>query len=177
MGKQTIFINPDMNFEREPVYTGSAVAQDYKKFQEMITEYYSSGKINDFNDSVKEEKRKELIKNIIGFGDGLNHIRASAYFKRTVDRVLSKNHQPVYKFNLWHWMVFVLIRFAGPFYKRALYSRLYKIKKHLWVFENYRMDKLYSLYENYIPFFDAFYSEKQIEKHFLNKELFNKIIE
>jgi hypothetical protein len=176
MGKQTIFINPDMNFEREPVYTGSAVASSYIKYQEMINEYYSSGKVINFFDPIKEKKRKELIKDIIGFGDGLNHIRAASYFKRTVNRVHEENHQPVYKFHLWHWMVFVLVRFAGPFYKRALYSRLYKIKKHLWVFENYKMDKLHSLYKNYIPFFDEFYRKNQIEKHFLNKELFDKII-
>ena len=104
-----------------------------------------------------------MIKNIIGYGDGMNHIRAAAYFQKTLQRVYNAEKKPVYKFHFWHWLVYILIRLAAPFYNRKLYSKLYKLKKHLWVFENYKMTKLESLYKKYIPSFEAFYNRMDIE--------------
>jgi hypothetical protein len=157
MGKQTIFINPDPNFNRDPVYQGSALVHNTGEFQNSINEYYSTGRIKSFFDTAKDSRRKELIHDIIGFGDGKNHIRASEYFKKTVERSKSSTHNPEYKFHFWHWLVYVLIRIAGPFYNRTLFSRIYKLKKHLWVFENYKMEKLHQLYRKYVPFFNEFY--------------------
>lgn len=176
MDKQTIFINPEVEFNRDLLYKGSAIVQDYNSFQKLIDEFYSTGRIESFYSTEKDLMRKKLIKDIVGFGDGMNHIRASHYFQNTINQSLITNHQSRYNFHFWHWLVYVLIRIAGPLYNRAVYSKLWKFKKHLWVFENYKMEKLHKLYEKYIPFFDRFYGEKQIEKYFLNKELFDKII-
>ena len=173
MGKQTIFINPEQDFNRDLLYKGSALVHSSEEFQKLIDEFYSLGKIEKFFEADKDSMRKELIKNIIGFGDGMNHIRAAHYFEQTLNRSQAADHRQQYKFHLWHWLVFILIRIAGPFYNRSFYSRLYKVKKHLWVFENYKMNKLYALYEKYIPFFEAFYEKNQIENKFLSNKLFN----
>jgi hypothetical protein len=69
-------------------------------------------------------------------------------------------------------MVFILIRIAAPFYNRRLFSKLYKLKKHLWVFENYKMEKLLQLYAKYVPFYEEFYTEHIIAERFSNGTLF-----
>jgi len=170
MGKQTIFINPEPDFNRDLLYKGSPLAKSYADFQSMIDEFYSNGKIAEFDDANKARHRDELIKDIIGFGDGINHIRASRYFAQTVSKSKSKN--PNFKFHFWHWLVFILIRIAAPFYNRRLFSKLYKLKKHLWVFENYKMDKLHQLYAKYVPFYEEFYTEHRIAERFSNGTLF-----
>ncbi len=190
MGKQTIFINPEKDFNRDPLYKGSALIQSYDEFQKLIDEFYSSGRIEQFFEDEKAARRNELIKNIIGFGDGLNHIRAGYYLQKTINNYfradnrqqatdnqpLITNHQSRYNFHFWHWLVYSLIRIAGPFYNRAVYSRLYKFKKHLWVFENYKMYKLHELYKRYVPFFDKFYSSNNIEASFKNNSLFKNLL-
>ena len=163
MGRQTIFINPETDFNRDSLYKGSALVKSYDDFQNLINEYYSIGRIKEFYSSEKDSMRRNLIKNIIGYGDGMNHIRAAAYFQKTLQRVYNAEKKPVYKFHFWHWLVYILIRIAAPVYNRKLYSKLYKLKKHLWVFENYKMTKLESLYEKYIPSFEAFYNRMDIE--------------
>jgi surface carbohydrate biosynthesis protein len=173
MGKQTIFINPDPDFNRDPLYKGSALIKNFDAFQKMIDFYYSKNKIEDFYDDEKETTRKKLIKDIIGFGDGLNHIRASYYFDKTLKNSVNKNSK--YKFHLWHWFVHILIRIASPFYNRSIFSLIYKLKKHLWVFENYKMKKLEKLYNNYSIYLEKFYIENNIEKKFKEGTLFKNL--
>jgi hypothetical protein len=190
MDKQTIFINPEKDFNRDQLYKGSALIQNYDEFQKLIGEFYSGGRIEQFFEEEKSAIRNELIKNVIGFGDGLNHIRAGYYLQKTIDnyfrannrqqvtdnRSPNTNHQSLYNFHFWHFLVYYLIRIAGPFYNRALYSRLYKFNKHLWVFENYRMTKLHELYKRYVTFFEEFYKAKNIEERYKENSLFKNLL-
>lgn len=171
MGKQTIFINPEPDFNRDQLYKGSPLVKSYVEFQAMINEFYVSGRVQSFSEQEKVKNREELIKNIIGYGDGFNHIRASKYFSETI--VKSQASTRNYKFHIWHWLVYILIRIAAPFYNREFYSKLYKVKKHLWVFENYKMKKLHELYSKYVPYFAEFYDKHDIEKKFNDGTLFN----
>lgn len=177
MGKQTIFINPDPNFNRDPLYKGSALAKDYSELKNFINQFYISGKIEQFFWEEKENQRKKLIKDIIGFGDGFNHIRAGYYFQKTIERYLKEEKKPVYKFHFWHWLVYVLIRIAGPFYNRNIYSKLWKFKKHLWVFENYKMEKLEKLYSKYHKYFSQFYEKNDLYKKISDQNHLVKIVE
>lgn len=177
MRKQTVFINPDPNFNRDPLYKGSALAKNYNELKNFINQFYVSGKIEQFFSEEKENQRKKLIKDIIGFGDGLNHIRAGYYFQKTIKRYLQEEKKPVYKFHFWHWLVYVLIRIAGPFYNRNIYSKLWKFKKHLWVFENYKMEKLEKLYSKYQKYFSQFYEKNDLYKKILDQNYLVKIVE
>ena len=58
MNKQTIFINPEIEFSRDFLYKGSAVVQDYNSFQKLIDEFYSVGKIENFYSATKDLMRK-----------------------------------------------------------------------------------------------------------------------
>ena len=183
MGKQTIFINPEKEFNRDPLYKGSALAGNYGEFQELIDEFYANSRIEQFFDKDKSDIRNELIEEIIGFGDGFNHVRASFYLQETISKYFGNggqlpaaSHRPQYRFNLRHFLVYYLIRIAGPFYNRAIYSRLYKFKKHLWVFENYKMEGLRLLYKKYSPFFDEFYRKNDVKERFENNSLFDYLL-
>ena len=173
MGKQTIYINPEADFKRDPNYKGSAIAKDYNEFQSLFNEYTAAGTIKQFEEPQKEESRKELIKNIIGFGDGLNHIRAGYYLMKTIEK--ADETTPVYKFNLIYFLYHLFTLTGGAFYIRPLYKRLYKFNKHLWVFENYRMKGVEELYKKYSAYMDEFYKKKGIREKFERGELFNSI--
>jgi surface carbohydrate biosynthesis protein len=176
MGKQTIFINPDKEFNRDSLYKGSALVQNYDEFQKLIDEFYSGGKIPQFFDDDKSAMRNELIKEIIGYGDGMNHIRASYYLQKTIQNSKVPILNSKFRFHAWHFIVYYLIRIAGPFYNRAIYSRLYKFKKHLWVFENYKMEKIHRLYERYVPFFDEFYRKNNVKEKFEDGTLSDNLL-
>ncbi len=162
MNKQTIYINPEKDFNRDPLYKGSALIQSYEELQKMIDEFHAKGKVENFFDTEKESLRKKLIEDIIGFGDGMNHIRASYYFQKTIINSQFSIRNSQFDFHFRHFIVYILIRMAGPLYNRAVYSRLWKFKKHLWVFENYKMEKLHQLYSKYRPYFDEFYKKYNI---------------
>lgn len=174
MGKQTLFLNPETDFKRDPNYKGSAIVRNYAQFQSAIDEYYSTGKIQQFFSAEKEINRNELIKNVIGFGDGFNHIRTSYYLAKTIDK-LKTNNAPVYKFNFLYFMYHLFTVIGGIFYIRSFYKKLYKFNKHLWVFENYKMRGIEELFSQYSIYLDEFYKKNKIEEKYTKGELFNSI--
>ncbi len=174
MGKQTIYINPEVDFKRDANYKGSALVRNYSEFQSMIDEYYTTGKISQFYSVDKNANRKELVRNIAGFGDGLNHIRASYYLNKTIEKLKIKS-APEYKFNFLYFLYHIFTITGGLFYIRSFYRKLYKFNKHLWVFENYKMKEIESLYSYYYPFLEEFYKKNEIKDKFEKGDLFNSI--
>ena len=76
MGKQTFLINPTkIDFIRENVYRGSPIVKNEKEAQELINEFYTYKSIKEFE--KKQLYRDEIIKDVIEYGDGKNHIRAA----------------------------------------------------------------------------------------------------
>lgn len=174
MGKQTIYINPEIDFKRDPNYKGSAMIRNYFEFQSAIDEYYNTGKISQFFSEEKEKYRKELIRNIAGFGDGLNHIRASYYLSKTIEK-LKTNEATEYKINFFYYLCHLFTIVGGLFYIHSLYKKLYKFNKHLWVFENYKMRDIEKLYAHYSPFLEEFYKKNDIKGKFEKGNLYNSI--
>ena len=75
LGKQTCLLNPSgTDFLRDEIYKGSPNFSTDKKLQEAINSFYSSGIIPGFKDL--EKNRKNIIKDVIQWDDGLNHVRA-----------------------------------------------------------------------------------------------------
>jgi hypothetical protein len=173
MGKQTVYINPEIDFNRDPNYKGSAIIGDYAGFQSAINEYCTTGKIASFFTEEKEANRKKLIENIVGFGDGLNHVRVSYYLSRTIEK--AKTVTPHYKFNFLYYLYHLFTIIGGLFYIRSFYVKLYKFNKHLWVFENYKMRDIEKLYTKYSLYLDEFYRKKDIKGKFERGELFKLI--
>jgi surface carbohydrate biosynthesis protein len=172
MGKQTVFINPEPEFPRADIYKGSAVAKNPGELKSMLNEFYSNGRIAEFFADEKILLRNEIIKNSIGFDDGFNHVRASLFFEKTVNN-LNSYSKPVYKFSLKQYLFHLFTIVGGALYVNFIYKHLYKFKKHLWVFENYKMKDIERLHAKYLPFLDEYYSQNDIDEKY-NKGSLNK---
>lgn len=171
IGKQTVFINPEPEFPRSDIYSGSAFAHNYDEIQKMLDDFFIDGRVGDFYEAEKIQARKNLISNIIGFDDGLNHVRACYYFKQTINKVMSTGN-PDYKFSLLFFLFHLFTVIGGTFYHKSIFKRIYKLKKHLWVFENYKMDMVEYLYSKYSIYLDEFYTKNSIDEKYLNEKLF-----
>jgi surface carbohydrate biosynthesis protein len=97
LGKQTFLINPTRaDFIRESVYKGSPIASNKTEVQLLIDEYYLNGSIEAFQSL--ESERKKIIKDVIGFDDGKNHVRAA----EEIIKVLEQPDRKVkYKFKIY----------------------------------------------------------------------------
>lgn len=75
LGKPTCLLNPSgRDFPRDRLNEGSPAFQSADQLQRMLNEYYSGTEIPEF--TKRSSARKQLIKNIIQWDDGLNHVRA-----------------------------------------------------------------------------------------------------
>jgi len=76
LGKQTFLINPSgSDFIRENVYEGSPIVETAEEAQILIDEYFTTKTIKKFE--LLEKKRREIIKDVIEYGDGKNYVRAA----------------------------------------------------------------------------------------------------
>ena len=77
MGKQTCLINPKTSswpVARDQIHTGQPIALSAKEIIDFISCYKKSDCLPGFMEL--ESKRKQIIKDIVGWTDGLNHVRA-----------------------------------------------------------------------------------------------------
>jgi hypothetical protein len=172
MNKPTVFLNPKPEFKRADLVKGSAVAKSSTHFQSMIDQFYGAGTIAEFSSEEKERQRQSLIADSVGYGDGFNHIRASYYLKRVVEG-LPKSLAPRYSSSALQLFFHLFTVVGGAFYVRSIYKHLYKFKKHLWVFENYKMKAIERLYARYSVFLNEFYAKHNIEERFQSGTLFD----
>jgi hypothetical protein len=175
MGKQTIFINPDLDFPRADIYKGSAVAQNFSELKTMLDEFYSTGSINDFCSEKKKKCREDIIKTSIGFNDGFNHLRVSYYLVKTIDRIKT-NSKPLYRFSLIEFLLHMFTVVGGIFFVEFIYRHLYKFKKHIWVFENYKMREIEGLYKRYSVSLSEFYNKNGVNRKHLANDLFSSFL-
>lgn len=96
-GVVSININPlGEFFPRLPFYKGAIVAKSFEQVKGYINEFYSNNRqINDFN--LKEDIRKEIIKNFIYNDDGKNYVRAA----NEVLKLLNNGENKKSNVNLW----------------------------------------------------------------------------
>jgi len=76
LNKQTFLINPTRSdFIRENVHKGSPIVKTTKEAQNLINEFFDTGTMKSFD--KLESNRDEIIKDVIEYVDGKNHIRAA----------------------------------------------------------------------------------------------------
>lgn len=75
LGKTTVLINPlGWKGVRRDFSNGSPIYKSTDEVQHALDEFYSTGKICDFEDL--NNKRRNIIKDVMEYDDGMNHIRA-----------------------------------------------------------------------------------------------------
>ncbi len=175
LGKETIFINPDPNFNRDQLFKGSVLVNSYENLQEKINEYFQNGKIEDFYKDEKISAREKIIKETIGFDDGMNHIRAGYYLHKTIEKKLNRKITSTYRFNFYDFLIFLGIRFFSLFYNRNIFKHIYKLKKHLWVFEDFKLKKIPVLYKQYSKYLNEFYNLNDVSNKFKKGILYKEL--
>lgn len=89
LDKPTVLVCPEKGeFSRSWSYYGSPVVNDATKLHNMIKEYYTNGKISEF-DSLSV-KRKEMIEMQIQYDDGFNYLRAAKLIDEEIKK--KRNH-------------------------------------------------------------------------------------
>lgn len=75
LGKPTCLLNPSgRDFPRDKLNEGSPAFDSADQLQRVINALYSGDEIAEF--AERAERRKQLIKGVIQWDDGLNHVRA-----------------------------------------------------------------------------------------------------
>lgn len=175
--KQTILINPDPVFRRSGIEKGSVIVENFKELQNFINEYYETGIIKGFMTNEKKQNRKQLIKDTIGFGDGLNHLRTGYYLKKVVQEIRSGGQAKRYRFSRKYFIRYAAIYITRFFYIRSLFSMLPKFKKTVWIFERYKLKKLPLLKDKYYKYLDEFYKKNSLKSKIENNSIWDEIID
>ena len=171
----TIFINPDPDFPRDMNYRGTIIAKSAGEFQKLIDEFYQTGKIEAMQDPEKIKARKEIIKNVIGFADGLNHVRAGYYLTKTVKKITPKKNKNVTP----HWLYFLrhlMLIFLGPIYFKPLFLKIPRLKKTTWIFDRYKLENIERLKTKYFPFLEKFHRQNNLDKKIFDNTFWKKIL-
>lgn len=169
-------INP-VTLQEKGFHLTQPTAKSGEQLDNYIKELYQNGHISDFETTDFIEKRKEVIRDCIGYQDGMSHIRAGYYLQKAIEKAVATKSNVVFKFNIKHYLMYVLILAGRFFFNKPLYSAFAKTRKFIWVFEQYKLEKTYALYSKYGNYLHKFYAKNNIEERFKNNTLFKDLIE
>lgn len=157
---QTVLVNPDPGFKRDKLFNGSVIASSKNELQQLIDGFYNNGKIDAFFSEDKIAARKKLIKDTIGFGDGMNHIRTGYYIEKALKKHSRSDLHFFFKFK--YFKRYVGLHFGKMIYLKPLFLKLPKFKKTTWIFDRYRLNKIPVLRRQYYGFLDVFHEKNHI---------------
>lgn len=121
LGKPTCLLNPSgRDFPRDGMNEGSPDCQDHKDLQKILDSLYANRPIQAF--AERAETRGRLIKNVIQWNDGLNHVRAGneiIELLETHPRSEWQNETRQEMARRWKqhakWLVYPYLRWSGHF--------------------------------------------------------------
>ncbi len=171
----TIFINPDPDFKRDINYKGTVIVKSYEELQQKINEYYETGKVAEMYLPQKIEARKEIVENVIGFADGMNHIRAGYYLMQTVKKVTPNATKKV-KIHPLFLTRFIMLNILRHFYQKTLFEKIPRLKKTVWVFDRYKLKNIEPLKEKYYKYLDRFHSQNKIPEKISDSNFWKKLL-
>lgn len=168
----TLVINGDSDFERVDLHLGSVKVRNSAELLTALNELYVHNNLAYFNDSKVVDKRKAIFANSIGFADGMNHLRCMNYF-----RAYLVDETPKYKpkFNLKFFRLYAFLHIGKYFYMPRLFKRLPKFKKTIWVYENYKMDKINKQKPEIYSELDSFYLKQNLTEKINTGELWKDL--
>ncbi|MEL7001349.1 MAG: hypothetical protein AAFN93_01305 [Bacteroidota bacterium] len=167
LGKETILINPEVDFVRNNIYKGSLIVPDYTGLEKYVDEFYDKGKINDFYDISLIQNRRQIIADAIGFGDGLNHLRACYYFAKSLKK---RDRQKKISRNLRHLRLYYLMHIGKYFYVESIFRHLPGFKKSIYVFKNMYLKGFYQRKKEYERDLDKFHDQNGITEKLKNSD-------
>lgn len=160
LGKPTILINDGHKYSVDNLFEGSALADKPLTLQHYIEEYYTTHQIKEFNELEKKDARNLIIQDSIGFADGLNHMRTTHYFAKSLTK-RKVNYKP--ELSLRHLRLYFLMHFGKYLYNKKLFKILPFFKKTIYVFENRNLPNFSSFKKRYYESLERFHSENNVD--------------
>jgi len=132
MNKPTLILNGVRDFNRSDIIDGCIAANNGNQFQQAI-DAISSQAVGYFDNPDLFEKRKSIIEDSIGFSDGLSGYRAFKEFiaiHQPVQYIQQPKRQWIFERRK------LILNVFGIFYRKNIFSRIWKLKKLVGIFEN-----------------------------------------
>ncbi len=176
MNKQTLFLNPDPDFNRDTTWLGTPVVKTPSGFINAINHYYSAGEIEGFEDRKLAENRARIIRDTIGFSDGCNHLRAAYYLKKTLSDIHpGAGKSGKIKLSLRFLKMHLLLRIGVFLYNKNIFLSLPKFRKTVWIFEKWRLQNVHVLKNLYSSYFDSFYKKNGLHEKISDESIWTDI--
>ncbi|PIN67771.1 MAG: hypothetical protein COV98_01665 [Candidatus Altarchaeum sp. CG12_big_fil_rev_8_21_14_0_65_33_22] len=164
LDKQTFLINPTItNFPRSDISKGSPIFKKYEECQKAIDNFYTVGKIPWFEE--KDEIRKEIIKNIIEWDDGKNHIRVGKIIKEFLEKTRNRKIKKTNLINyLKHYIIHIIFEKTRFITKYSFISKIpiKKLRVLKYCHEIYYHNRFEALKIKYYLYLDIFYDKRHI---------------
>lgn len=173
LDKPTLMINPVTDFVRAEIYKGALIVKTKAEMAQAFSELFERNNIAYFNTDNITQNRDEIIRSSIGFADGLNHLRCAYYFNPFLDENRKTPTKP--SLNMRFLRLYWLLHIGKYFYIRKLYEKLPKFKKTIWVFENYKLDKINQLKSEIYVELHKFYQNKRLEERISSNDFWKEL--
>ena len=170
----TLLINPDLAYKYESIFDGCLIVDTYEDLQNAIDEFYTTGGIAAFEQKQIKESQKRLFREIIGWDDGLNHVRTGYYLKKVIDGIQPGTPKKV-KLNFSHFLKYFLLHAGKYFYHKGLFLKLPKFRKTIWIFERFRLEGLEKLKNTYFGYLNSFYEKQDLKNKIENKAFWDNL--
>ena len=176
--KTTIYLNADPNFNRDINYKGTIISKNGNELRGLIEEFYKNGSIKAFHTDELINIRENLIKSVIGFSDGMNHIRTGYYLNKTIQKFMngSRSSPKRIKLNLRYFLMYLAMHIGKYFYSRPIFEKLPKFKKTIWIFERFRLKEFPKLKQRSDTCLDEFHEKHSIKTKITQQEFWDKLI-
>ncbi len=172
MNVPTLIINGDSNFDRVDLHTGSLHASNSAEVLCAFEELFGKNNLAYFNNNEVVKKRNSIFSNSIGYADGFNHLRCMNYFRKYLaDESTHKKPSINFKFL----RLYILLHLGKHFYIPSIFKKLPKLKKTVWVFENYTLDKIKKQKKEVFKDLDSFYSKHNLDSKIKNGSIWSEL--
>lgn len=168
-GVPTLMINPDPHFTRVNLYKGSPMVQDKDELVEFVSNFFSDRAYSEPESIVSI--RQSILSESIGYGDGLNHLRALFFYDEVLKSPKPKSKYPL---NLRYLRLYFLLHFGKLFYNKSLFSKNSKFKKTIWVFESYKLKNANTKKNKVFKELDSFYENESIPERMSSGILYSE---
>jgi hypothetical protein len=169
--KPTVLINPDVNFTRSELYKGSAIVQDDAAFLNVLSQF-DGGNLSYFNQAELLAERNAILSNSIGYTDGLNHLRA---INCSLDVFKHDSNQVKPSFNWTFFKRSILLNIGRFFFIEAIFKRLPKFKKTVWLFKNRSLLEINELKPAIYKDLDQFYAKRDLPTKIQSGDIWKEI--
>lgn len=172
MNIPTLMINDDIHFHRVDLHHGSVIVRNQQELVGAIDELYEKSNTAYFSPIETLNKRSKIIQNSIGYSDGKNHLRCIYFFNEYLNTTSPKTKKA--KFNARFYRLYLLLHLGKYFYIKSLFEKLPKFKKTVWIFENYKLEKVNDQKKSVYKDLDTFYELNDISTKIKSGKLWDE---